>query len=218
MKTTIKLATLTCLGLAASSANATFVSKINVVNHVINHFSNIHTTSHNPCPSPDSCNYYGFGSAQVETGNAANIDSLSSNVGNVVYTNGGLGVNSHLLDNHNVDKIIKHESITITFNQPTEVAYFTLGDITTGAQIDMSYANSIAGTSGSMNYTVGNLQLASDRNFYLGESVTSITFAPGNLLTDFNVKGVCVEEVPVPAAAWLFGSALAGLAGLRRKK
>lgn len=38
----------------------------------------------------------------------------------------------------------------------------------------------------------------------------------GNQLT-FTAE-VAVNEVPVPAAAWLFGSALVGLAGLRRRK
>lgn len=44
-------------------------------------------------------------------------------------------------------------------------------------------------------------------------------FATGN--TSFTLAAVCYDEateVPVPAAAWLFGSALASLAGLRRRK
>ena len=34
--------------------------------------------------------------------------------------------------------------------------------------------------------------------------------------TDLYVAGI--NEVPIPAAAWLFGSALLGMAGLRRRK
>ena len=38
----------------------------------------------------------------------------------------------------------------------------------------------------------------------------------GRTTTDLYVAGI--NEVPLPAAAWLFGSALFGLAGLRRRK
>ena len=38
----------------------------------------------------------------------------------------------------------------------------------------------------------------------------------GSTSTDLYVAGI--NEVPLPAAAWLFGSALLGLAGLRRRK
>ena len=38
----------------------------------------------------------------------------------------------------------------------------------------------------------------------------------GRTTTDLYVAGI--NEVPIPAAAWLFGSALLGLAGLRRRK
>ena len=35
---------------------------------------------------------------------------------------------------------------------------------------------------------------------------------------DANLYVAGINEVPLPAAAWLFGSALLGLAGLRRRK
>ena len=38
----------------------------------------------------------------------------------------------------------------------------------------------------------------------------------GRTTTDLYVAGI--NEVPLPAAVWLFGSALLGLAGLRRRK
>jgi hypothetical protein len=34
----------------------------------------------------------------------------------------------------------------------------------------------------------------------------------------YSVSGAAITAVPVPAAAWLFGSALLGLAGIKRKK
>lgn len=47
----------------------------------------------------------------------------------------------------------------------------------------------------------------------VSQSVPSTNFGPST--GSFLVK---VSEVPVPATAWLFGSALIGLAGLKRKK
>ena len=48
-------------------------------------------------------------------------------------------------------------------------------------------------------------------------TLTGDTFGTQALLAALNDVQQ-VQEVPVPAAAWLFGSALVGLAGLRRRK
>jgi hypothetical protein len=40
----------------------------------------------------------------------------------------------------------------------------------------------------------------------------------GNGGISCDIPGIVVSTVPVPAAAWLFGSALIGLAGIKRKK
>ena len=47
---------------------------------------------------------------------------------------------------------------------------------------------------------------------------TNVQTTAGGTATTTTVYGSAVSEVPVPAAAWLFGSALVGLAGLGRKR
>ncbi|MGK0500877.1 MAG: hypothetical protein ACJAYG_002531 [Oceanicoccus sp.] len=53
----------------------------------------------------------------------------------------------------------------------------------------------------------------------IGTSVDGIVFDAGTVIIDDVWLGVVeTTAVPVPAAAWLFGSALLGLAGIKRKK
>lgn len=51
-------------------------------------------------------------------------------------------------------------------------------------------------------------------------SGNEFTVSVGNATDTIFVKSITVESsaVPIPAAAWLFGSALAGIVGLRRRK
>ena len=66
------------------------------------------------------------------------------------------------------------------------------------------------------------LQIAADKitlGFYL---TTLKIFGQGDfgikLKATANLYVAGINEVPIPAAAWLFGSALLGLTGLRRRK
>lgn len=79
--------------------------------------------------------------------------------------------------------------------------------------------------------TSDSITLTADSKFYLGlyNIVTdSLMFDSGSSTLSYGTEKltfsngtstfvVDVKEVPVPAAAWLFGSALLGLAGIRRK-
>lgn len=48
-----------------------------------------------------------------------------------------------------------------------------------------------------------------------GDFISAVTFAP--MTVDFGSANITVNEVPLPAAAWFFGSALIGLAGIKRR-
>ena len=52
----------------------------------------------------------------------------------------------------------------------------------------------------------------SDCSSFFGSGGTSVEFVDGA------INGVIVSAVPIPAAVWLFGSALAGLGWMRRKQ
>jgi len=62
------------------------------------------------------------------------------------------------------------------------------------------------GTGGWLNLSWAYWQVSTPRSF---------SFAPD---IDLSVDNITVSAVPIPAAVWLFGSALAGLGWLRRKK
>jgi hypothetical protein len=65
------------------------------------------------------------------------------------------------------------------------------------------------------------IQLANERTVFLGISSDTAIYSI-ELLSSGSVAWdnltYSTSEVPVPAAAWLFGSALIGLAGIKRKK
>lgn len=122
-------------------------------------------------------------------------------------------------------------------NDRLRVGYF-VGDITAGnagfddRQIDLRSADQ-GGTDGNFNWSQGWIELGS---FSPSGSFTSEMFALGDAAgesevwiafwldggeADFgkidNIMVTATQPVPVPAAAWLFGSALLGLFGMRRK-
>ncbi|ARN75733.1 VPLPA-CTERM sorting domain-containing protein [Oceanicoccus sagamiensis] len=75
---------------------------------------------------------------------------------------------------------------------------------------------------------IGDFTVASVEFQAIGTGVTDLTLnefslnpwaSSGSLIDHNYINGsVTVSSVPVPAAAWLFGSALIGLAGIKRKK
>lgn len=71
-------------------------------------------------------------------------------------------------------------------------------------------------------YTSGDL--LSSSNTFAGASFASLGITPDTYLWTWGAGGnadsltFTVTTVPIPAAAWLFGSALLGLGGLKRKK
>jgi hypothetical protein len=78
---------------------------------------------------------------------------------------------------------------------------------------------------GSFEYNIGSgwLSATTDTNgmatLLLGGSGQIDFRAAGNEVSDhFYIRNASTTEVPVPAAVWLFGSGLIGLAGLARRK
>lgn len=127
-------------------------------------------------------------------------------------------------------------TFSVSDSDRLRVGYF-IGDITAGnagfddRQIDLRDADQ-GGIDGNFNWTQGWNELASfspDNNFSTelfqlddaaGEAEVWIAFwldgGEGDIGKIDNIQ-VTAQQVPVPAAVWLFGSALAGLLGMRRK-
>jgi hypothetical protein len=82
------------------------------------------------------------------------------------------------------------------------------GIFSTGA--DTSGGTLVASTTGT---NLSNVAIQINTNYsFIIEGLTGST--PTNVLTG----SVGISPIPVPAAAWLFGSALLGLAGMKRRK
>lgn len=90
------------------------------------------------------------------------------------------------------------------------------GDYTDGLQAEYNTGRMQTGTStiGDLAYSLGFIGHGDGGDGeYIGTDPNSVTAS-----LSFDFDGSRVSAVPVPAAAWLFGSALAGLTVIRRRK
>lgn len=115
--------------------------------------------------------------------------------------------------------IDNEETLTVTFSKTVDIQYVKF-DRWEGA--DIARVTTDTGL---------DFNLQGDSNWLSGDEVktlnlmgvNSISFTAVNGWTSFFLEGFggvtasATSEVPVPAAAWLFGSALLGLAGIRKK-
>lgn len=106
---------------------------------------------------------------------------------------------------------------TLTFDAPVYALfsdYWVPGNSGSPLMMQLSYA-----TGGTADLTIGDYGTSSTSfGFVSDTSITKVTFY--NAVNDgFNVDNIeGVSAVPVPAAAWLFGSGLIGLVGLAKRK
>lgn len=116
----------------------------------------------------------------------------------------------------------------------TEISFLDLFNESTGREIAYWYYNGDASVKSNLAAPLANDSWPATNGFAVTSGlnktdVTSITFlvdCAGNncAANDYALAGIktagpdSVSEVPLPAAAWLFGSGLIGLAGIARKR
>lgn len=147
-------------------------------------------------------------------GAGINVTVTTPSSGNVSWMTNGVGVGSN---GFNQD-FKGGEKLTFTFDQAVTLEGI---DFINWEGPDDAAIFEIDGTAQSLTYSASNdkwmfssaIELTSFTLTNNGSSWTSIYRVQGLL-------GVAAapSEVPVPAAAWLFGSALVGLGGLARRK
>ncbi len=152
---------------------------------------------------------------QGDTAQFAYLDSYWDN------REAGLGVCKDLSDTNQCapssdDNVTIGETLTLLFDQTVSIDSLTLanGDhyatFADGAKFSLTIDGSYH----------GDIQLAADLNFV---GLIGTKFDLFNLTnsespdTEFYINTMTVSAVPLPAAAWLFGSALFGLIGLNRR-
>ena len=171
--------------------------------------------------SASTISYTGLSNGQTSV-YSSTVDGITVDVtgtrnggqANVTTRGAGLGVKG------GVDHFqsIGNETMTFTFSSAVDLAGLTFDN---GTWRDFWTGKDIVGYSDS----AGNTQTFNTNNnhFSLANAgITSFTLsAQGNMTSTF-IAGIefnaSPAEVPVPAAAWLFGSALVGLGSFARRK
>jgi len=146
-------------------------------------------------------------------GSTVNV-SVSSGQGSVTQALFGLGVDSGFADDGALDNYAvgaSQEALTFTFDAPVVLDSIGLG-LFEGPD------------SGNSFYTIdgGSQVPIHSSSFTVGQQVSTLVISTdprgfiGN--TTFRVNQLEVSAVPLPAAAWLFGSALFGLGFVKRRR
>lgn len=142
----------------------------------------------------------------------------------------GIGVGGNAADGglgYNGSSYVTTETLTLTFNQVVNldtIAFFQWENPSAGTSDRLTLAYSGGTASGSKTLTNSGMGTVTVDEFLLS-GVSGTTFkltpvqTPGVNQTSFYVQGLnYTPTVPVPAAAWLFGSSLLGLAGMSRRR
>jgi hypothetical protein len=144
--------------------------------------------------------------------------TVTTPTGTVNNASSGLGVKRSTLEDTsmNSDAINEGKDILIfTFNKAVKLTNMTMTAWQNGNlldQADLTYNNVITRLPNTgPNFTFNPV-------YYPGIYVTSFKVTAKGSGTAFRISSLNVTEVPVPAAAWLMGSGLLGLAGVARRR
>ncbi len=131
-------------------------------------------------------------------------------------------------------------SVTINWDSALVMLDSSLADIASSASINgfpIDFGTNTIGA-GTLSATFGTFGTVSGPNFdFFDLSFTALATGSGQALisagpggdwqdglgqvvtiTDYNAASITVNEVPLPAAVWLFGTGLLGLAGIARRR
>ena len=169
----------------------------------------------------------------IENDGVGNISNLSliSTANNGVYvsstTSGNVGVKSSSTDGSNLDGASSHDSTDVdegllfTFNQAVSLDYINFDYFGTSDDFNLTVDGvSIFADYNADSSALGAVNNTSQFDEYTFNNIVGTEFliwADGSS-DGFRIDRLEVSAVPVPAAVWLFGSGLLGLAGFARRK
>jgi hypothetical protein len=146
--------------------------------------------------------------------------TVTSTAGSVNNSSSGLGVKRSGVEDGSMNSDLINEgkdTLVFTFNKAVKLTSFTMTAWQNGSALDQADLK-YNGVTTRLPNTGPNF------TFALPTYVTSFSLTAKGGGTAFRVSGLGVAEqpaapvVPVPAAAWLMGSGLVGLAGLARRR
>jgi hypothetical protein len=159
----------------------------------------------------------GVGYTLTNTGGFINRDEQpGTGCGILACDNDGVGITG---GNDN-DEVDSDQSLTLNFASPVYLTELHFLDLFENEQVKIVVdggvpfyvdAPATPGVGGYFNYILASSMLASKIEFF-AERLTG-----DNGDNNFALAGVGVSAVPLPPAVWLFGSAIIGLIGFRRK-
>ncbi|ROS05310.1 putative secreted protein [Sinobacterium caligoides] len=143
-------------------------------------------------------------------GTAINISAGSSNIGTSNLE--GFGVKT---SGGNLSGIQNNETLSFSFGNNVNVTGISF------RQWEGPDKATLNSTFGSLTLNDDSCMFCSGQDFDLSlDGISSFNITGASSLSVFYVSGISFEnaELPLPASAWLFGSALLGLAAARKKK
>lgn len=159
------------------------------------------------------------GSATVFTVDGIKL-TVTAATGNVNTSSSGLGVKRSALEDGSMNSDLINEGkdkLIFTFDQAVKLTKITMTAWQNGSALDQA----------DLSYNGATTRLPNtgpNFTFALSDYVTSFSVTAKGGGSAFRISGLEVSAkpaaptVPVPAAAWLMGSGLAGLAGLSRRR
>ena len=165
--------------------------------------------------SAASFDFTGGSNSSATSSDGAITASFSTPSGNVNANGSGLGIKKNCCD---LGGIQNNETLRLDFSSATDIGGLNLTGWEAADRLTLTW------NGGVVDINADNNVWSSNENY--GINLTGVTFLTlkGNsfgtvtrLSGLYNVSAT-PSEVPVPAAAWLFGTALVGLAGIARKR
>jgi hypothetical protein len=181
-------ATLLAAGLAAMSLSASAASVFNFTGGLSN-----------------------LGQDETYTSNGITLTVSSELPANIWRYNPGIGLRSHAFDTPRLDGYQVVEALHFDFDQDGIIEAIAFGDW--DDEDNATFAGlSFSGYVGNNSFINSLNELVMDADgFDIGAALGTSTDR-----NDFRIRSITVSAVPIPAAAWLFGSALLGVLGVRR--
>ena len=165
-----------------------------------------------PIPTPVTFNFNNNGSVFTVGGITLTVTSTAGSVNN---SSSGLGVKRSSLEDGSMNSDLINEgkdTLVFTFSKAVTLTKFGMTAWQNGSALDQADLK-YNGVTTRLPNTGPNFTFAVSPPY-----VTSFTLTAKGGGTAFRVASLEVREVPVPAAAWLMGSGLVGLAGIARRK
>lgn len=165
--------------------------------------------------SAASFDFTGSSTSGIASSDGAITVNLSTPSGSVTTGSSGVGVKDGFL---NLAGIQKNETLRLDFSVATDIGSLLLTGWEGPDRLTLNYNGGVVDINDDHNGWSSNETYAINLTGVTFLTLTGNSTGTVTRLSGLQNVSVTPSEVPVPAAAWLFGSALVGLGSLARRK